>query len=64
MAKFDSESRVRHVKTGGEYWIEEVPERCRLESTGEPAYAYRGEDGILWVRSQVQMEDGRFVAAD
>lgn len=62
MAKFGIGSRVRHMKTGGEYVIEEGPERCRLESTGEPAYAYRGDDGILWVRAQSIMEDGRFVA--
>lgn len=62
--EFEIESRVRHTVTRQEYWIEATPDRCRIEATGEPAYAYRSETGVLWISTQDEMEDGRFVAAD
>jgi hypothetical protein len=60
MHKFDEGSLVKHVKTGNEYRIIEGPDTCRLESTNKPAYAYRDDAGILWVRDAEEMEDGRF----
>lgn len=52
---------VRHVKTGGEYKIVGTPRRFRVEATNEPAYAYKGSAGPIWIRPQAEMEDGRFV---
>ncbi|WMC09535.1 hypothetical protein PU634_10445 [Oceanimonas pelagia] len=53
---------VRHVKTGGCYHIRGLPDKHRLEATGEPAYLYEAvSDGLIWMRSQAEMEDGRFV---
>ena len=52
---------VRH-RNGGLYIIEHGPDTARIESTGKPAYIYRAADQqVLWCRSAVQMEDGRFV---
>lgn len=47
---------VEHRK-GGRYVILMV---CKIEATGEPAYAYKGEDGQVWVRPIAEMDDGRF----
>lgn len=59
---FGKSALIKHVKTGNSYIIMSVPQFCRIESTGEPAYAYQGADGLLWVRSQREMEEpGRFV---
>lgn len=55
-----------HRKTGGRYRILIGPDVCRLEATGEPAYAYRRDDAPasgdfrVWVRVAREMEDGRF----
>ena len=49
---------VRHRK-GGVYRIIMTPECLLIEATGEPAYAY-ALDGLVWVRSQREMGDGRF----
>lgn len=60
---------VRHLKTRGVYRIVHTPEHCFIEATGEPAYAYQflflpgapaERRGRIWVRSQREMEDGRF----
>ena len=51
---------VQHVKSGGHYCIVGLPDTHRIEATNEPAYAYKGKDGIVWHRSQKEMEDGRF----
>lgn len=61
--KFNHGDTVEHVKTQGRYQITGTPVVYRLESTGEPAYAYRClEKGIVWVRSQTEMETpGKFV---
>jgi hypothetical protein len=60
VAKFHVGDQVTHIKTGHGYRIEVEPSQCFIESTGEPAYAYRSADGLLWIRGQIQMEDGRF----
>lgn len=60
--KFAFDDIVVHRK-GGRYRITGLPDRYRLESTGEPAYAYVAADGrdlTIWVRAQSEMEDGRF----
>ena len=59
-SRFAQNDTVTHKKSGGVYIVEELPTNCRIEATGEPAYAYRGTDGILWVRSALEFEDGRF----
>lgn len=60
--KFKGGDIVRHVRTKNLYEIKALPDLLRIESTGEPAYAYLGKsDRLVWVRSQAQMEDGRFV---
>lgn len=56
--------RVRHVSTGAIYRIVDLPTRCRIDATGEPAYSYcldRNSDITLHVCPQSEMEDGRFV---
>ena len=73
--KFRRKQLVIHVKTGGVYRIVHTPEVCRLEASNGPAYAYQAVwivssrggtidliDKPLWVRDQVEMEDGRFAA--
>ena len=48
--KFEVGQIVKHVKTGGIYHI-----------IGTPKDNYRLEHNPIWVRSQSEMEDGRFV---
>jgi hypothetical protein len=65
-AKFDRASVVRHIKSAGLYVIVLGPHLVKIEATAQPAYAYRAlqndgtPTGALWVRSQAEMEDGRF----
>lgn len=57
---FPLRARIHH-RNGGVYEIVGLPTVYRLESTGEPAYAYREVDGTtVWVRSAREMEDGRY----
>jgi hypothetical protein len=59
--KFQKGQKVRHVKSGHIYFIHITPDKLRIEASGEPAYAYgAGTIGDAWVRSQSEMEDGRF----
>ena len=58
--KFPLKARVLHIKTGRIYEIVGSPEEFRLEAHNAPAYAYKGDDGLVWVRNQAEMEDGRF----
>lgn len=60
---------VRHVKTQGLYIILATPEYgITLERGAEPAYLYQSllisETERVWVRSAVEMEDGRFEYVD
>jgi hypothetical protein len=61
MTKFKIDDRIIDIKSGGVYVVTATPQSCRLEHSGEPAYSYVGNDGTMWVRSQTEMEDGRFV---
>lgn len=54
--EFKPQDVVEHYK-GGRYTILML---CKIEATGEPAYAYKGEDGQVWIRPVVEMDDGRF----
>lgn len=63
---FQKKAVVLHLKTGRHYVIMLTPEDgLTMEETGTPAYAYQahdpGEDSRIWVRSQAEMEDGRFI---
>lgn len=57
---------VRHVETGPRlYRIEMTPDDgVFLTGSGTPCYVYVSDDGVNWVMSQVEMEDGRFVAVE
>ena len=60
--KFQILDFVIHRKTGGEYCIIGLPDAHRLEATNEPCYSYKDKDGVVWHRSQTEMEEeGRFV---
>lgn len=63
-ALFKTGERVQHGVSGGIYRIVDLPTRCRIATTGQPAYTYALADPkgdiTLWVRSQQEMEDGRF----
>lgn len=73
-AKFVQHQTLLHVKTNKHICVILTPDRCRLEETEEPAYAYGvwqvsvsgevTEGKEIWVRSQTEMEDGRFVLPD
>jgi hypothetical protein len=55
---------LKHLKTGDLYLITLTPESgLRIEATGEPAYGYRPlqDTTPVWVRSQTETEDGRFL---
>lgn len=56
---FKKNDIVRHTKSGNEYTIIATPDKLKIESTGEPAYAY-GNNSVTWVRPQSEMDDGRF----
>lgn len=66
VAPFARASVVRHIKSDTLYVIVLCPNLVKLEATAQPAYGYRAlqadgsPSGTLWVRSQVEMEDGRF----
>lgn len=61
---FDMGDVVMHNATRKAYGILDSPEGMLvIERTGERAYMYRSIDGSdprKWVRSQAEMEDGRF----
>lgn len=44
---------LKHYK-GGTYIVLHA---CRIEATGEWCYAYRGQDGSIWVRPVAEIED-------
>ena len=52
---------VRHLKTNHLYSVVGLPTDYVLEKSGEPAYAYRVDDGRICIRCQSEFEDGRFV---
>lgn len=55
---------VLHVKSNGRYIIAILPDQGVIEATGEPAYAYIGDNSKIYFRCQAEMEDGRFQALD
>lgn len=60
--KFRRHQHVKHYK-GGEYTIIGLPDEFVIEATREPAYAYRSNKfptAPTVIRSQTEMEDGRF----
>lgn len=60
MNKFKKDTELRHLK-GGTYVIVEEPNFRRLSDSNQPFYEYRSlKDGIVWIRSKSEMEDGRF----
>lgn len=60
--KFKQGQIIKHLKSGGDYIVIGLPEDCRLEATNTPSYAYKSlSDGMIWFRSQDEMEDGRFI---
>lgn len=72
MNKFGLGVHVQHVATGKFYRITDLPRgehyENRLEATGELAYGYLPADekalAIKWWRSQIEMEDGRFITSE
>lgn len=67
LPKFRVGERLRHVKSGRIYRIVDLPTRMRIEATAAPAYSYclaDSPDITLWVRPQVELEDGRFVSVN
>lgn len=53
--------RLRHVKSGGDYIIREVPDHRKLEECNESFYEYENiSTGEVWERAKSKMEDGRF----
>lgn len=64
--RFKKRALVVHVKTNTLYRILHTPKRAKIEATGEPCYVYvkhvsDDQGAPIWVRSQTEMEDGRFV---
>lgn len=60
---FTINQKVLHTKSGNIYTVKGLPANYRIETTNTPAYAYLDEDfQVVWVRSQTEMEDGRFEA--
>lgn len=60
---FPRGSFIKHVKTQGLYTVMIDPSYARIEATLDPAYGYVGSNhntATLWIRSQHEMEDGRF----
>ena len=54
---------VVHLRSDRLYQIITSPITVRIEASNTPAYIYveyKKKDAISWVRSQVEMEDGRF----
>lgn len=61
---FSIGEEVTHIKNGKKYEIVGLPTDYILEGTCEPAYTYLAEDDRIWVRSQEEMEDGRFISTN
>jgi hypothetical protein len=65
--RFNTGDAIWHLRSKTIYFIKGTPDVYRLEATNEPAYLYMGmpEDDKplppIWVRSQKEMEDGRFI---
>ena len=66
MPKFQINQPVCHIATGYVYIITCLPSPLRcLECGAASFYEYTRaniDGGTTWLRSQIQMEDGRFVA--
>jgi hypothetical protein len=62
--KFAVGDEIRHIKSGGMYIVMGTPNEYVIEATREPAYAYLMPDGRICIRSQAEVEDGRFEEAE
>ena len=56
--RFKPNSTIRHLKTGGLYRVVCL---ARIEANLQAAYTYESlQTHDFWIRSQIEMEDGRF----
>ena len=68
--RFKTGDVLRHLKTDRRYQVLLGPDVCCIEADRAPAYAYRLEmdaaaaDPTVWIRSALEMEDGRFVLCE
>lgn len=62
---FEMGDIVQHLKSGNCYKIVNTPSLdVRLEHCDEPFYSYTDDTGgIVWLRCESEMEDGRFSLA-
>ena len=64
IGKYPVGTRLKHLKSGDEYFIHVTPDNhVRVEATGDLAYGYAkadqhvGPDSPVWFRSQLEIED-------
>jgi hypothetical protein len=63
--KFKIGDIVLHLASERKYVIAGCPDQYRIESSNQLAYVYHSIAGDWhWVRSQSEMEDGRFIKVD
>jgi hypothetical protein len=63
--KFKVGDIVVHLASERKYVIVGCPDKYRIESNNQLAYVYHFIEGDWhWVRSQSEMEDGRFIKVD
>lgn len=63
--RFEKETFIVHIASGGIYQITDLPTECVLEHNRKPAYGYRMPDGRRCFRAQTEVEDyERFARVD